>query len=111
MLLPLLFLALAPDDTVKRQEIPLLLRPFEITTSRSLGLVAKSTVSLEKIDSKNVFLNGGTQFSDVIDRVPGVTITNGQANIRGGSGFMFGVGSRVLMLVDGLPMPAGMPFV
>ena len=51
MLLPLLFLALAPDDTVKRQEIPLLLRPFEITTSRSLGLVAKSTVSLEKIDS------------------------------------------------------------
>jgi len=104
MLLPLLFLALAPDDTVKRQEIPLLLRPFEITTSRSLGLVAKSTVSLEKIDSKNVFLNGGTQFSDVIDRVPGVTITNGQANIRGGSGFTFGVGSRVLMLVDGLPM-------
>ncbi len=104
MLLPLLFLALAPDDTVKRQEIPLLLRPFEITTSRSLGLVAKSTVSLEKIDSKKVFLNGGTQFSDVIDRVPGVTITNGQANIRGGSGFTFGVGSRVLMLVDGLPM-------
>jgi iron complex outermembrane receptor protein len=69
-----------------------------------LGLVAKSTVSLEKIDSKKVFLNGGTQFSDVIDRVPGVTITNGQANIRGGSGFTFGVGSRVLMLVDGLPM-------
>jgi iron complex outermembrane receptor protein len=69
-----------------------------------LGLVAKSTVSLEKIDSKKVCLNGGTQFSDVSDRVPGVTITNGQANIRGGSGFTFGVGSRVLMLVDGLPM-------
>jgi len=104
MVLPLLFLSLSSPDTIKRQELPLYKRTFEITTSRSVGLLSRSTVSIEKIASKNIFLNGGTQFSDVIDRVPGVTITNGQANIRGGSGFTFGVGSRVMLLVDGLPM-------
>ena len=41
-----------------------------------------------------------------MEQVPGVTIIDGQANIRGGSGFSYGAGSRVLLLVDDLPMLA-----
>jgi len=39
-----------------------------------------------------------------IDQVPGVNVIDGQANIRGGSGFSYGAGSRVLVMVDEMPM-------
>ena len=38
-----------------------------------------------------------------IAQVPGVTVIDSQANIRGGSGFSYGAGSRVLVLVDDIP--------
>ena len=40
---------------------------------------------------------------DAIDFIPGVSIIDGQANIRGGSGWSYGAGSRVQLLVDDLP--------
>ncbi len=39
----------------------------------------------------------------IIEQVPGLTVQDGQVSIRGGSGFAYGAGSRVLVLVDELP--------
>src|SRR5690242_17773788 len=44
---------------------------------------------------------------EAVDRVPGVQFLNGQINIRGSSGFEQGLGARVLLLVDGVPMNEG----
>ena len=62
------------------------------------------TVSMEVIkptmgENKNV-----TNLEAVINQVPGVVVSDGQASIRGGSGYSYGAGSRVLMLVDEMPM-------
>src|SRR5205085_5635963 len=38
-----------------------------------------------------------------LDYIPGVNIIDGQANIRGGSGWSYGAGSRVQIMVDDLP--------
>jgi len=46
------------------------------------------------------------------DKVPGVQILDGQANIRGGSGYSYGAGSRVMLLIDDIPalqVDAGFP--
>ncbi|MDP3567576.1 TonB-dependent receptor [Sediminibacterium sp.] len=51
------------------------------------------------IENKNV-----TNLDVIINQVPGVTVADGQVSIRGGSGFSYGAGSRVLMLVDEMPM-------
>jgi outer membrane receptor protein involved in Fe transport len=40
---------------------------------------------------------------EAMEFIPGVTIIDGQANIRGGSGWSYGAGSRVQLLVDDLP--------
>ena len=45
--------------------------------------------------------------ADVVGRTPGVTVIDGQANIRGGSGYAYGVGSRVMLLVDNMPLIRG----
>ena len=39
-----------------------------------------------------------------IAQAPGIHIIDGQINIRGGSGWSYGAGSRVLVLLDGLPI-------
>lgn len=62
------------------------------------------TVSMEVI-KPSLIENKNAQTLDIImNQVPGVTVSDGQASIRGGSGFSYGAGSRVLMLVDELPM-------
>ena len=43
----------------------------------------------------------------IINQVPGVQVNENQVSIRGGSGWSYGAGSRVLVLVDGMPMLSG----
>ena len=64
------------------------------------------TVSMEVIKPALIENTNATSIDVVMEQVPGVAIIDGQANIRGGSGFSYGAGSRVLLLVDDLPMLA-----
>ncbi len=67
--------------------------------------IGEVTVSIDILKPEKLIENNNTVKLDAaVDNIPGVNIINGQANIRGGSGFSYGAGSRVLMLVDGLPM-------
>ncbi len=65
------------------------------------------TVSMEVIKPKLIENTNATSMETVIEQVPGLTVTDGQANVRGGSGYSYGTGSRVLLMVDGLPLLAG----
>lgn len=65
------------------------------------------TVSMEVLKPKVFQENNSLTAEDGLNRVPGVNMVNGQANIRGGSGFTQGAGSRVLMLVDDMPLLSG----
>ena len=64
------------------------------------------TVSMAVIRPALIENTNATSVDIVMEQVPGVNILDGQANIRGGSGFSYGAGSRVLLLVDDLPMVA-----
>ncbi|MFL5754473.1 MAG: TonB-dependent receptor [Bacteroidia bacterium] len=62
------------------------------------------TVSMEVI-KPSLLENKAVQAVDqVMNQVPSVNVADGQVSIRGGSGFSYGAGSRVLMLVDEMPM-------
>ncbi|TND09499.1 MAG: iron complex outermembrane recepter protein [Bacteroidetes bacterium] len=65
------------------------------------------TVSVEVIKPELVENKNTTNMETILDQVPGVNVTDGQANIRGGSGYSYGAGSRVLLLVDDLPQLSG----
>ncbi len=41
---------------------------------------------------------------ELVSKTPGIEVMDGQASVRGGSGFSYGAGSRVLALIDGLPV-------
>ncbi len=65
------------------------------------------TISLQIIKTAMIEDNNTNSLETIVDKTPGVTVLDGQTSIRGGSGYSYGAGSRVLLLVDDLPMLSG----
>jgi len=81
---------------------------------RELGIVVISagkfeqrledvTVSMEVLKPDLIESRNTIAMDEAVDNIPGVNVMDGQANIRGGSGWSYGAGSRVQILVDDLP--------
>ena len=66
--------------------------------------LSEVTVSMELIKPYQLSSQNIVSLDMILERTPGISILDGQPSIRGGSGFSYGAGSRVLMLVDDLPM-------
>jgi outer membrane receptor for ferrienterochelin and colicins len=66
--------------------------------------VEETTVSLDIIEPYLIQSRNPLDIRSTFEQSPGVNVTDGQANIRGGSGWSYGAGSRVLVLVDDMPM-------
>ena len=69
--------------------------------------IEEQTVSMivlkpELIENKNT-----RSIETALDQTPGLNILDGEPQIRGGSGFTFGVGSKVAVIVDDMPMLSG----
>ncbi len=63
--------------------------------------------SISVMDATQIQQRNNLTIEDALRYVPGVNITGGQVNIRGSSGYSRGAGSRVLMLLDGVPFITG----
>jgi iron complex outermembrane receptor protein len=94
-------------------QIQLAYRPVRIgegvvvTAGRYEQPISEVTVSMEVIQKQTIQDINPATTEEVLDQVPGVTVTKSQVSIRGGSSWNFGAGSRVMLLVDGLPMLSG----
>ena len=65
------------------------------------------TVSIEVVKPAFIDLQAVPSVDKVISQIPGVDNQGGQINIRGSSGYAYGVGSRVMVTLDGLPLLTG----
>ncbi len=83
------------------------LDPAVVSASKFEQHLSDVTVSMDVIKARFIEDINTTQLDQAINLVPGVDIFDKQASIRGGSGYSYGAGSRVLVLVDGLPMLTG----
>jgi len=81
-----------------------LLQAAVVSTSRYARPLSESTISLDVIRPEMVQRNSPSSIEELLNKVPGVTIVGDQANIRGGSGFSYGAGSRVLLLLNDMPI-------
>jgi outer membrane receptor protein involved in Fe transport len=80
-----------------------LLNTATVTSGKFEKPLGEVTVSLDVVKPGIIESTNTRQVDDVLQKVSGVNIIDGQANIRGGSGFSYGAGSRVLLLVDDIP--------
>lgn len=65
------------------------------------------TVSMEVIKPDIIENKNTRSIETILDQTPGLNILDGEPQIRGGSGFTFGVGSKVAIIVDDMPMISG----
>ncbi|GAB4403676.1 MAG: hypothetical protein OHK0039_03100 [Bacteroidia bacterium] len=64
-------------------------------------------VSISVMKQDAIDLQAVPAVDKVISQIPGVDNQGGQINIRGSSGYAYGVGSRVMVTLDGLPLLTG----
>ncbi|HBE43605.1 MAG TPA: hypothetical protein DDW27_20900, partial [Bacteroidales bacterium] len=74
-----------------------------VSANRIEQKVAELSVSMDIIKSSFLSDNHISDAQELINKNPGIDVMDGQASVRGGSGYSYGVGSRVLALIDGLP--------
>ncbi len=83
------------------------LGPVVIAASRRKQSVEEIPISIEVIDANLVRNKGITDLEAAVDQAPGAYTMDGQVSIRGGSGFSYGAGSRVLVLWNEVPLLSG----
>ena len=81
-----------------------LLETAVVTTGRFEKKLSKTTVSLAVLKPKLLEATNTITVDDALNRISGIDVIDGQANIRGGAGYSYGAGSRVLLLLDGMPI-------
>jgi outer membrane cobalamin receptor len=75
-----------------------------VSANRTEQKISELTVSMDVIRNEDIARGHITDSKELINKTPGIEVLDGQASIRGGTGFSYGVGSRVLALIDGLPL-------
>jgi iron complex outermembrane receptor protein len=75
-----------------------------VSANKTEQKVAELSVSMDILKTADYLKTHITDAQELINKTPGIEVLDGQASIRGGSGFSYGVGSRVLALIDGLPV-------
>lgn len=75
-----------------------------VSTSKYGKKIQKETVSMDVIKPRFIETNNLTSLQQAVDRLPGVAVLDGQISIRGGSGYAYGAGSRVIQVIDDLPL-------
>jgi outer membrane receptor protein involved in Fe transport len=89
---------------IEMEEANQILEEVVVSAGRYEQKLSDITVSMEVIKPDLLQNKAVAQLDQIMGQVPGVYVTDGQISIRGGSGYTYGAGSRVIMLVDEMPM-------
>ncbi len=85
---------------------PITLRSGDVivTAGRYSQLQGSVAMSITTVNTAEIEQRNAVSLDEVLRYIPGVQMAQNQVNIRGSTGFSYGTGSRVLLLIDGVPM-------
>lgn len=75
-----------------------------VTAGRRDQKIEDVTISMEILKPELINNKGFSNLEQAVDQSPGVYAMDGQVSIRGGGGYAYGAGSRVMLLWNGVPM-------
>src|SRR5690554_317866 len=100
------------DGEIKQMDFQMfslvtVLEGVEVRVGKFDRPIEEQTVSLEIIRADYIENKNTRSIETALDQTPGLNIMDGEPQIRGGSGFTFGVGSKVAVIVDDMPLLSG----
>ncbi|MCO4814616.1 MAG: TonB-dependent receptor [Flavobacteriales bacterium] len=93
--------------TFKLIESVQVIKTVVVTAGRRDQNIEDVAISMEIIRPELFENKGLVNLEEAVDQSPGVFAMDGTVSIRGGSGFAYGAGSRVLLLWNGIPIISG----
>lgn len=91
---------------IRLQSTSVLLDMAVVSAGKYEQRISDVTVSIEVMKPAFIQNINAPTMESALNYVPGLDIMDGQASIRGGSGYSYGAGSRVMVLIDDLPILA-----
>jgi outer membrane receptor for ferrienterochelin and colicins len=95
------------DVRIAMDREALQLEGIDVTATGSAQRVGEEAVSVAVLQRQDLLRHSAVGVSNALAYVPGVDMEHGEVDIRGASGVSEGIGSRVLMLLDGHPVLTG----
>lgn len=99
--------AISESYIIELMQLTREIEAVEIKVGKFDKPLEEQTVSMEVIKPHLIESKNTRSIETVLDQTPGLNILDGEPQIRGGSGFTFGVGSKVAVMVDDMPMLSG----
>jgi len=94
----------AVNVTIKLSEPVINLQTVVVSAGRRTQQIEDVPISMEIIRPELINNKGLANLEQAVDQSPGVYAMDGQVSIRGGGGYAYGAGSRVVLLWNGIPM-------
>ncbi len=103
---------MTPGDTLEMGTLRLPVAPVSgetvvVTASKYEQEIQNAPASISLISRQELQTRNTITLDKALQYVPGVTMNASQMNIRGSAGYSRGVGSRVMFLLDGIPILTG----
>ncbi|MEA3478739.1 MAG: TonB-dependent receptor [Bacteroidota bacterium] len=95
------------EKTIDMDPFSMLFDEVEIRAGKFDRNIEEMSLSMAIIKPKLIESKNTRNIETILDYTPGLNILDGEAQIRGGSGFTFGVGSKVALFLDDLPLLSG----
>ncbi len=83
------------------------LNEYIYSESKNATKLEESTVSIALVKPSLIQNRNATSGDLAIEQVPGIAVVDAEPQIRGASGFTAGLGSKVLIMIDDVPMLRG----
>lgn len=90
--------------SVQLEETPIEIDPVVVTASKWQQEAANTPATVEVLTAKEILYRNPIRIEDALETAAGVQIIQESVNIRGSDGYTRGVGSRVLVLIDDVPV-------
>ncbi|WP_367328321.1 carboxypeptidase-like regulatory domain-containing protein, partial [Lentimicrobium sp.] len=84
-----------------------MLEEVVVSAARYEQKISDVIVSMDVLGAERIESTHTVMVETALQQVSGVMFLDDQVSIRGGNGYSYGVGSRVLLLLDDLPMLTG----
>ena len=91
---------------IKLKETPIEFDPIVVSAGKTKQRLDQAPVSLSVVSAKDIARRNATNLIESLETAPGVNFIGDQINIRGSTGYTFGAGNKVLLLLDGVPVYA-----
>jgi len=93
--------------SVTLRPVALQASPIVVTAGKYDQYIQDVPMSVSTVSAREINFRNSVSIDDALKYVSGITMNADQVNIRGSNGYSYGVGSRVMMLIDGIPYITG----